>query len=142
MGFWFNIWFLHSLSRRYSFHFHELGAVAAYHNDGGFRGGLVEVPAALSLAPGTCGDKDNAQASYNKRTFPLPHRLTPESFVLEPEPALGAQVALTPFVGHNCRPCRSNAFALLVVLVAPILYAFIASSRTLHASPHTIATTT
>lgn len=50
-----------------------------------------------------------------------------------------AQVPLTPFVGYNCCPCCSNAFALLVVPVAPILiyiYSFEFISHPTRFPPH------
>jgi hypothetical protein len=84
-------------------------------------------------------DKDNAQANYNKRTSPRPSPPHPPNPLCSNQrlEACIAQVPLTPFVGYNCCPCCSNAFALLVVPVAPIRNAFIASSHTLHAYLHT-----
>jgi hypothetical protein len=79
-------------------------------------------------------DKDNAhQASNNKRTFPLTASPPNPLCLNQRLEACIAQVPLTPFVGYNCCPCCSNAFALLVVPVAPVhIYSFM-----LHPTPYT-----
>jgi hypothetical protein len=89
-------------------------------------------------------DKDNAQASYNKRTSPSPPASPPDSLCLnqrlEALHSPSRPDSLTPFVGYNCCPCCSNAFALLVVPVAPVrIYSPIPHPST-RIPPHIIAT--